>query len=409
MTTTFTLGPQYNISGVTVRATAKALSASNIASLSGLATTVDGVLLNTDGFRVLLTGQTTTSQNGFWEVHSGAWTRPLDFYTGFRAASKFTFIEKGTIYADTGWICATDFPNDIIDTNSLAFSQFTGSNFALAAVGSSPNSNAATFSTGTLTLQPADGTNPGVLTAGTQTIGGAKTFSSTIAASNLSGTNTGDITLTAVGSSPSANGASLSSQALTLQPADATHPGLVTTGTQTLAGAKTLPNALTLSTSSSPAIIMPNYNGDYIWTTTWNSAVSGMYMDNGNSILHFDLFGVGDAGLLDHFGNFTVKGNIKLGPTGYFRQPHYFDGSGTTGNQTLNYSLGKGAFAAGTSTVTIGNNYVDATTFVTAVLETNDATAQIKNITKTTGSFTINLVSATTGTTVFMWSTIQSA
>ena len=55
----------------------------------------------------------------------------------------------------------------------------------------------------------------------------------------LSGTNTGDITLTAVGSTPSANGASLSSQALTLQPADATNPGVVTTGTQTFAGTKT--------------------------------------------------------------------------------------------------------------------------------------------------------------------------
>lgn len=42
-----------------------------------------------------------------------------------------------------------------------------------------------------------------------------------------SGTNTGDVTLAAVGSTPSANGASLSGQVLTLQPADATHPGVL--------------------------------------------------------------------------------------------------------------------------------------------------------------------------------------
>ena len=90
-----------------------------------------------------------------------------------------------------------------------------------------------------LTLQPADGSNPGVITAGAQTIGGAKTFSSTIAASNLSGTNTGDITLTAVGSSPNANSASLSGQALTIQPADGTNPGILTTGTQSIGGVKT--------------------------------------------------------------------------------------------------------------------------------------------------------------------------
>jgi hypothetical protein len=56
----------------------------------------------------------------------------------------------------------------------------------------------------------------------------AANFSGSISASNLSGTNTGDITLTAVGASPSANAATLSGQALTLQPFDGTHPGVVT-------------------------------------------------------------------------------------------------------------------------------------------------------------------------------------
>jgi hypothetical protein len=52
----------------------------------------------------------------------------------------------------------------------------------LAAVGSAPSANAASLSGQQLTLQPADGSNPGVLTAGTQTIGGAKTFSSNVTA-----------------------------------------------------------------------------------------------------------------------------------------------------------------------------------------------------------------------------------
>lgn len=41
----------------------------------------------------------------------------------------------------------------------------------------------------------------------------------------LSGTNTGDVTAAAFGSSPNANGFSLSGQVFTMQPADATHPG----------------------------------------------------------------------------------------------------------------------------------------------------------------------------------------
>ena len=70
------------------------------------------------------------------------------------------------------------------------------------------------------------------------------TVSGAMSASNFSGsssgTNTGDITLTAFGSTPNADGASLSGQALTLQPADGTHPGGVSTTTQTFAGSKTI-------------------------------------------------------------------------------------------------------------------------------------------------------------------------
>lgn len=69
----------------------------------------------------------------------------------------------------------------------------------LTAVGAAPSANGATLSGQALTLQPADGTHPGVITSGTQTIGGAKTFSGAISASNLSGTNTGDQTITLTG------------------------------------------------------------------------------------------------------------------------------------------------------------------------------------------------------------------
>lgn len=45
---------------------------------------------------------------------------------------------------------------------------------------------------------------------------------------NLTGTNSGDVTLSAVGSSPNANAASLATQALTLQPFSSAFPGVVT-------------------------------------------------------------------------------------------------------------------------------------------------------------------------------------
>ncbi len=88
----------------------------------------------------------------------------------------------------------------------------------------------------------------------------------TATASNLSGTNTGDVTLAAVGSTPNANAASLSGQALTLQPADATNPGVITTVAQSIAGAKTFTSNiignLTGNASGSSGTFTGNLTGD---------------------------------------------------------------------------------------------------------------------------------------------------
>lgn len=150
--------------------------------------------------------------------------------------------------------------------SSTNWTQMTGGVTTIGTFGSSPTANAASISGLTLTIQPADGTHPGAITSGTQTIGGAKTFSSTIAASNLSGTNTGDITLTAIGSTPNANGSTLTAQALNLQPANGSFGGIVTTAAQTFAGAKTFSNNLTLSTT-------------LIRTVTTNSTATGSNAD----------------------------------------------------------------------------------------------------------------------------------
>ena len=115
--------------GMSPKASVNACSTSNIATLSGLTTTVDGVLLGTDSMRVLLTAQTTASQNGIWLVHSGAWTRPTDFSTGASAAGSFTFVEApptgSNIWGGTGWVCTAPPGSDVIGTNNLPFTQFS--------------------------------------------------------------------------------------------------------------------------------------------------------------------------------------------------------------------------------------------------------------------------------------------
>lgn len=80
-------------------------------------------------------------------------------------------------------------------------------------------------------------------------VGGDLGVTGLITGSNISGTNTGDVSLGAFGSSPNSSAASLSGQALTLQPADATNPGGVSTTTQTFAGNKTFSGTLQANSS----------------------------------------------------------------------------------------------------------------------------------------------------------------
>ncbi len=60
------------------------------------------------------------------------------------------------------------------------------------------------------------------------------------------------LTVAAIGAAPNANGMTLSTQQLNLQPANASYGGVVTTGAQTFAGAKTFNAAVTAGSFSGP-------------------------------------------------------------------------------------------------------------------------------------------------------------
>jgi hypothetical protein len=81
----------------------------------------------------------------------------------------------------------------------------------------------------------------------TLTAGAGISVTDGVSSITIASTSAGDVTLAAVGSSPNANAATLASQVLNLQPASASFPGVVTTGTQTLAGVKTFSSAPNLS------------------------------------------------------------------------------------------------------------------------------------------------------------------
>lgn len=98
-----------------------------IQTLEGLLNVIDGINVDTDGYRVLISdidGDALVDA-GIWVAHSGVWTRPADFNTGAHAAHAFCFVEEGTNFADTGWVCTTNPPNDVIGTNPLSWVQFS--------------------------------------------------------------------------------------------------------------------------------------------------------------------------------------------------------------------------------------------------------------------------------------------
>lgn len=113
-----------SLSGIDPKGNVKAFSNSNIATLSGLSTTVDGVALDTDGDRVCLGNQTTGSETGIWIVHSGSWTRAADMAAASNASGAYFFVEEGTSFADLGFICTNPAVSAIVGTNTLVFQQF---------------------------------------------------------------------------------------------------------------------------------------------------------------------------------------------------------------------------------------------------------------------------------------------
>jgi len=104
-----------------LRATAIAISTENISSLSGLDKIADGVTLDTDGYRVLLDGQDTATQNGLWEVHELAWVRSSDYSANTHVSGSIVPILSGVTYKGTLWMCDAPAGSDVVGTDNLHF------------------------------------------------------------------------------------------------------------------------------------------------------------------------------------------------------------------------------------------------------------------------------------------------
>ena len=111
--------------------------------------------------------------------------------------------------------------------------------------------------TNTLTLQSGASSSSYTLTLPVAAPGANQylQFTSGGVASWVNGTVVGVTTVGAFSGSAQTNGASISGSTITFGPASATVPGMVSTGTQTFAGAKTLSSGLTISATTNQLVL----------------------------------------------------------------------------------------------------------------------------------------------------------
>jgi hypothetical protein len=108
-------------SGLSFKAPALVTTTGNI-TLSGLQT-IDGVSVSS-GDRVLVKNQSNAAQNGIYVASSGAWSYASDANTYNDYLSAFLFIEEGTTWAGSAWVC-TNQPGGTLGTTPITFVQFS--------------------------------------------------------------------------------------------------------------------------------------------------------------------------------------------------------------------------------------------------------------------------------------------
>ena len=106
----------HQLQDIDYKQTARAVTVANVTLSGGAPAVVDGVSLALRD-RVLVTAQTTGSENGIYYVttvgagSNGTWARSLDAdATGEIKAGTIIMITEGTTYADTQWKLTTDDP-----------------------------------------------------------------------------------------------------------------------------------------------------------------------------------------------------------------------------------------------------------------------------------------------------------
>ncbi len=173
-----------------------------------LANTVVGIKIsvlqgNLDGIAAYTETQTaTTNANGLLSLQIGTGSATTGTFSQIDWANGPYFIKTesdptgGSNYSITG-------TQQLLSVPYALYAAKSGDATTMGAISDSPSANGGTITNGALSLTPADGTNGGVVTTGTQTFAGGKAFSSDIKVNTIGiGLGSGSISNnTVIGSS----------------------------------------------------------------------------------------------------------------------------------------------------------------------------------------------------------------
>lgn len=162
----------YQIYDIDYKQAVRVVTTTNIVLAGSAPTTVDGVTLTAND-RVLVTGQSVSSENGIYYVttlgtgSNGTWSRSVDTNTtGELLGGTIVMVTEGTVYADTQWKLTTNDPITIGST-ALTFVQNYSANSITAGT-----SNVVVTSNGAVTISSAGTSNVLTVNAGSISVTG---------------------------------------------------------------------------------------------------------------------------------------------------------------------------------------------------------------------------------------------
>jgi hypothetical protein len=176
--TATTLATSRNINGTAFNGSADITIAADANTLTGTTLASNVISSSLTSVGTITTGVWSGTAIAIAKGGTGATTKAAAFDALSPMTTSGDIIYGGTSGAGTRLGVGTNGQVLTLASGVPSWASPTGIT-ALAAIGSTPNVNGGTISGSTFNLQPADATNGGILTAGTQTIGGAKTFSNT--------------------------------------------------------------------------------------------------------------------------------------------------------------------------------------------------------------------------------------